>query len=244
VPRPTFLNLPSEKRARVADAAIEEFSLQGYGGGSISAIVARAGISKGSFYQYFDSKIDLFRWLVLEHAVERKLAFLAAQPEAQAGDFWALLGDLMLAGIRFALANPRLARLGGFLWHPRGDPDLARVAAEAQVLAHRSWVALLAQGREAGHVRADLDLDVAADFVHAQLTHGLDLAVQRLVGVDLAAFCALPEMAWRMRERDLRRLIAQSVDLLRRALGTPKPPLRIGDERLIDLTRLAPEPER
>lgn len=69
----TFLRLPEEKRTRFLDAAWEEFTRVGFAEASINQIVHRAGIPRGSFYQYFTDKQDLFNYLmgeVREHFVE------------------------------------------------------------------------------------------------------------------------------------------------------------------------------
>lgn len=55
----TFYNLPEEKRQRVIDAIMHEFAGSTTEKVSINRIVKTAGISRGSFYQYFDDKVDL-----------------------------------------------------------------------------------------------------------------------------------------------------------------------------------------
>ena len=55
----TFYNLPEEKRQRVIDAIMHEFASSTTEKVSINRIVKTAGISRGSFYQYFDDKVDL-----------------------------------------------------------------------------------------------------------------------------------------------------------------------------------------
>ena len=62
--RETFLRLPEEKRSRFLKAAWEEFSRVPFAEASINQIVHRAEIPRGSFYQYFESKEDLFRYLL------------------------------------------------------------------------------------------------------------------------------------------------------------------------------------
>lgn len=62
----TFFNLPEEKRQRIVDSAIDEFISRPYEKTSINRIVAAARIPKGSFYQYFDSKDDLYAYCVKE----------------------------------------------------------------------------------------------------------------------------------------------------------------------------------
>lgn len=55
----TFYNLPDEKRERIISAVMKEFAQSENGKVSINRIIADADISRGSFYQYFDDKIDL-----------------------------------------------------------------------------------------------------------------------------------------------------------------------------------------
>lgn len=55
----TFYNLPYEKRKRITDAVIKEFMERPNEKVSINRIIKTAEISRGSFYQYFDNKVDL-----------------------------------------------------------------------------------------------------------------------------------------------------------------------------------------
>lgn len=60
MPTSTWENLPDTKRARILDAAMREFGRRGFSAGSINVIARRAGIAKGSLFQYFDDKLDLY----------------------------------------------------------------------------------------------------------------------------------------------------------------------------------------
>lgn len=62
----TFYNLSEEKRQRIIDAIMNEFSASPSEKVSINRIVKAAGISRGSFYQYFDDKVDLVEILTHE----------------------------------------------------------------------------------------------------------------------------------------------------------------------------------
>ncbi len=55
----TVYNLPYEKRKRITDAVIKEFMERPNEKVSINRIIKTAEISRGSFYQYFDDKVDL-----------------------------------------------------------------------------------------------------------------------------------------------------------------------------------------
>ncbi|MDR1619154.1 MAG: TetR/AcrR family transcriptional regulator [Clostridiales bacterium] len=64
----TFFNLNAEKRGRIVESAIDEFLRTSYEKTSIDRIVKSAGIPKGSFYQYFDSKDDLYVYCIMDLA--------------------------------------------------------------------------------------------------------------------------------------------------------------------------------
>ncbi|WPP09839.1 TetR family transcriptional regulator [Pediococcus inopinatus] len=60
MPKATYFNLNKEKKARLMQAAQHEFSRASLGEVSVSAIVEDAQIPRGSFYQYFENKEDLY----------------------------------------------------------------------------------------------------------------------------------------------------------------------------------------
>lgn len=64
MPSETFFRLPEEKRQRILDAAWEEFTRVPYADASINRIILRSSIPRGSFYQYFTDKGDLFLCLI------------------------------------------------------------------------------------------------------------------------------------------------------------------------------------
>lgn len=67
----TFLNLPLEKQKRIISCAIDEFVAWPYDKTNINRIIENAGIAKGSFYQYFENKDDLYAYCITD--VYRKL---------------------------------------------------------------------------------------------------------------------------------------------------------------------------
>ena len=109
MPKDTFFNLPQEKQDRILEISLEEFYNQGYEKASISRIVETAGIAKGSFYQYFEGKEDLFRHIV-QVAREKQLVFVNKLLEG-AGDlpFFQLLELLFKGSLDFTKQNPRLS---------------------------------------------------------------------------------------------------------------------------------------
>lgn len=60
MPKQTFFNLSEEKKSRLLEAAYAEFSKVSLEEASINVIVQQSDISRGSFYQYFEDKEDLY----------------------------------------------------------------------------------------------------------------------------------------------------------------------------------------
>ena len=64
MPTNTFLNLSEEKQKKIIDAANKEFERVPIEQVSIKNIVETAEIARGSFYQYFEDKDDLFEYVI------------------------------------------------------------------------------------------------------------------------------------------------------------------------------------
>jgi AcrR family transcriptional regulator len=72
MPKDTFFNLLEDKRKRIIDSAILEFSKVHYNKVTVDSIVNGAQIPKGSFYQYFRNKDDLYQYIFNEIGSEKK----------------------------------------------------------------------------------------------------------------------------------------------------------------------------
>lgn len=110
MPTNTFRRLPDSKRERILAESLEEFASRDYEHASLSAIVARLGIAKGSVYQYFANKADLYCYL-LETALETKSTFFAVGRPSGLG----LRDELRWTyarGAAFQREHPLYARLG------------------------------------------------------------------------------------------------------------------------------------
>ena len=70
MPKETFYRLPDEKRERIMAAAEREFLENSFEAASINRIIKEAAIPRGSFYQYFEYKKDIFLYIVSTHKNE------------------------------------------------------------------------------------------------------------------------------------------------------------------------------
>jgi len=92
------------------DAAINEFAEFGLENASTNRIVANSGISKGSFYQYFEDKQDVFDYIITL-LNEEKLAFFAdKRPPDNNLDTFDYYRWMIKTGMEFNSTNPHLVQ--------------------------------------------------------------------------------------------------------------------------------------
>lgn len=159
MPKETFFNLPRQKRERIIDVAIDEFADNDYANVSISRLVERAAIAKGSFYQYFADKEDLFRHL-LDVAAQEKQAFLSEPPPDPQMDIFEYLRWLMHEGVRFEFAHPRLSQVVYRAMTGSGYPPDFIEQFKTQGMAY--FRQLVTLGKEQGVITPHIDDDLAA----------------------------------------------------------------------------------
>jgi AcrR family transcriptional regulator len=105
MPKKTFLKLNETKRKQITDAFLREFAVKTYDEASISVVVKQLGIAKGSVYQYFDNKLDLFLYLIGECSAV-KTSYISSIERKNYPDFWSYFRDLFLFGYQFDNENP------------------------------------------------------------------------------------------------------------------------------------------
>lgn len=180
MPKATFFSLPEGKRQRILELAIEEFATHDYEQASISRLVARAGIAKGSLYQYFADKRDLYFYL-LDLAAAEKQAFFQAHPPAPDSGLFATLRHMFRAGLAFEFSNPGLAQVAYRAVYGGGPAD-----DEAMAYLRQSSTGFFqnmihtAMGR--GEIDPDLDPELVA-FLLSQVLSGFGDFLLRRMGL-------------------------------------------------------------
>lgn len=77
MPKPTFFRLEEEKQLKIIEACEKEFSSVPIHQSSIANIVKYADIPRGSFYQYFEDKDDVFYYICDNLVKEPETKFMA-----------------------------------------------------------------------------------------------------------------------------------------------------------------------
>ena len=169
MPRETWWNLPAERRDRVLEAACAEFGARGFSAGSLNVIARRADVAKGSLFQYFDDKLDLFAHVCdttserIRADVEKRIGgLLETDPDLP---FFDLLDDVLRYWVRYFADHP-VDRAVTAATNLEVDDD---VRAAVRGVAGRHYVEALRPLIDRGIARGDLRQDSDADALLAQL---------------------------------------------------------------------------
>jgi AcrR family transcriptional regulator len=212
----TWARVDPARRAAVIEAAEAEFGMHGFSGGSLNVIARRAGVAKGSLFQYFADKRDLYAFIA-DVASLRVRAYMEDRIREldPSRPFFDFLTDWLDAWVAYFADHPHERAL-----HAAATLEVdtdARVSVQNVIHGHYLEVMrpLVRDAKMRGDLRADSDTDALMSlllmiFPHLALApyvRGLDpilgldepspeqpaLAVRRLVAVLAAAFDPLPQ---------------------------------------------------
>ncbi|QNB47183.1 TetR family transcriptional regulator [Thermanaerosceptrum fracticalcis] len=198
------------------ELAIEEFAAKPYSKASLSSIVARAGIAKGSMYQYFENKKDLYTY-ILELAAQEKMIFIQSQGINPSTDFFTLFEQVLMAGARFTLTHPHLGRIMANAMEPSGEEVLNEVYARMKELFLDFIRGLLINAHEQGSVRKDINSELMAYLINAMMT-GLSEYFLEKAGLILKGFLNDTQGMQKITEEEFQRIIKDVIRLLRNGL--------------------------
>ncbi len=183
MPKETFFNLPDEKRRLIENTAITEFAGRGFDKASVNTIVQNSGIAKGSFYQYFTGKKDLFFYIIMEVAARRKLQYMSPVLKNPEGiDFFIILKELFISGLRFASENPELEKLGMWVVNNTGHPVYNELFNGSEHLSTDIYRQMLSASADRGELRSDIDIKFISFLFPVLLSGTMDYCLKNSCG--------------------------------------------------------------
>lgn len=216
MPKQTFFNLPEVKKQKIIDLALEEFSNYSYDKASLSRIVTKAEIAKGSMYQYFVNKRDLYMYL-LEMAAQEKLAYIQKRMDFR-GDFFTSLKNAILVSTKFNLENPQLVRIIVNAMGPGTEGMLQELVVKSKELTLQFFQQMMEQSLQQGKVRSDVDFRLVAHLLYGILGVGLSDYLLELLGVDVRDLLLEPKLAKNLSEEKIRQTTDMVVAILKSGL--------------------------
>jgi len=165
VPKPTFFNLPESKQQAIITAAIEEFAAQPYELASVSKIVSKANIAKGSMYQYFENKRELYLY-VLDLAYAKKKQFLQTV-FTDRNDFFTTLKQYYKRSYMFACAYPMEHQIITNYWERYCEEEFDQQIKASRELRAADFLRLMAEAAKDGQINPHLDQDAVFFVYHS-----------------------------------------------------------------------------
>jgi AcrR family transcriptional regulator len=125
----TFHHLSEDKKSRFLQVSLSEFADRTYDSASVTGIVKELEIAKGSVYQYFQNKKDL--WLFLKtHSEKKRLSYTKECSRSSFSNFWDYYLELHSLYIDFDCDYPVMSRLLHRANYTETNPELTEYISE------------------------------------------------------------------------------------------------------------------
>lgn len=163
-----------QKRRDILDAAARVFSKHGFHAATVAQIAEEQGIGLGTFYRYFESKLDVFH-AVIDEVMGEVAAVLAPESatESQTLQAYRVQVERIGRGLFDAFQQNRaLARLL-FVEAPGISLELNEKLQATVMFFGIATQAYLENGVTRGFLRKDLDVEVTALLVNSMVFEGV-----------------------------------------------------------------------
>lgn len=166
MPYKTFFNLSTKKQERIMKAATREFGKRGFQKASIAMIADRAQVAKGSMYQYFENKRELYRY-IFDFAVEKKLNYIAKILVRTSDDsFIEVLRKMFIGAFKYARNNPELYQIYHNMIINNSGEIKKRKRIKIIEKGSKHYQNLIKKGIKRGELRNDLSIEIAGFIVY------------------------------------------------------------------------------
>lgn len=169
MPQQTFNNLKPERQKEIRDIAYKEFSLNDYKNASVSNIVKELSLAKGSFYRYFNSKLDLYTYL-LEFAIQLRMSTVNQLIQEETDDFFAILKENFSNKIDFDFQYPLESIFTYRVLLENNTPELKEIINNLKLNILKLVEDLIKHFIDSGKLRKDINVSITAfNIYHMQV---------------------------------------------------------------------------
>ena len=149
-----FERASDERKEKILEVGIEEFSSKGYENANINVIAKNSGISIGLMYKYFSTKEDLF-----VTCVQRGMQILDNAVD-----------EILRSNDKILDKNANYIKLYNEISSEKGTEMVKMLAREIEGSTSQKYITCIAQAFAKGDVRQDLDPRMFAFFLDNLLT--------------------------------------------------------------------------
>lgn len=160
MPNKTFFNLSDEKRCRIVDAALQEFAAHSFNEASINRIIKNAEIPKGSFYQYFKNKEDLYLYFLDEVSKEFTDPLLHEKEMYPDANFFEVIQHTNREVLKLKNIKPEYieARM-------RMELDNNEFIRNIRKKSTEKYIKIIERDKERGIIKPDADAEIIVDMI-------------------------------------------------------------------------------
>lgn len=163
MPKQTFFKLTVEKQEQIINAAINEFSQFTFNEVKISNVISKAKIPRSSFYDYFEDKKDLYKYIIFI-IKEDKMKFMSSIFMENQTDFFTKFKELFKAGAKFAVMKPEYEKLMNKIYD---DIKLVEeILGVKEIDVSGAYKSMLIDGIRNGEIREDIDTEFVSKSIY------------------------------------------------------------------------------
>ncbi len=159
MPKETFNNLNEGKKQRIFDAAVQEFSTCSFSDASINQIIKTAGIPRGSFYQYFNDKEDLYLYMIEEISNQKK-KLIPERVSNPDDEFFETFIQKTKDSLELGKAKPEYTKIGMLM-----QMDNSEFIAKFRTASIEKYRKQLKHNKECGLIRQEVNTDIVLDML-------------------------------------------------------------------------------
>ncbi len=213
----TFTNLPTARQEEIIAASLEEFALHEYETASLSNIVAKLGLAKGSFYRYFESKKSLYLFL-LNHCINVRLEHDSGLINKEETDFFELMVQHFAAKISYDKRYPLHSAFLYNVMNEKNNDELGNIQLESRKKVLEVIKKMVTGWVDGGMLRTDVDADSMSFLVLNTQISVFDYLTLKY-GIDIRKNIREKKLLYELPESELIKTSRLFVDLLKNGIG-------------------------
>ena len=217
MPLQTFINLSEKRKEEIRQIAYKEFALKDYKNASVSNIVKKIGLAKGSFYRYFENKLDLYAYL-LEHATQIRMASVKDLAANYKTDFFSILIENFEDKIEFDIEHPLESIFTYRVLLETHNPEIQHIIAELKQSIFTYVELLIKEFMQKGLLRQDLDVHLTAFSVY-QIQIGIFEFLSLYKGVDFIKNIEEGKTIFSIEKKQIMDIVIKMVELLKHGIN-------------------------
>ena len=190
MPKLTLDKIDPAKRDRILAEAARLFAERGFSHTDMAELAKRANVAKGSLYNYFENKDELYRF-VCTHGLTLSRNAVYGQLDPH-WDIYQQLEHIFRKGLGFAESHPEFIALYLNVASAGMDHFAEQLSRDVEKHTADHLKAALRAGQRAGIVRKDLHVGLAAFHINSLYILFLASLVSRHFKIRMAEYLELP----------------------------------------------------